>query len=104
MSNLPVTPVDEATFDESVSDSNVPVLVAFLASWSGPCRMIAPVLDEIGKEQANAVRMPAYFDSSQRKQNETCRDRSAQKQFSVRAMFGRLRWRVKLSCSPTATK
>jgi thiol-disulfide isomerase/thioredoxin len=60
MSNLPVTPVDEATFDESVSDSNVPVLVAFLASWSGPCRMIAPVLDEIGKEQANAVRMPAY--------------------------------------------
>jgi thioredoxin 1 len=57
MSNPSVTPVDEATFDESVSDSNVPVLVAFLASWSGPCRTIAPVLDEIGKEQGKAVRL-----------------------------------------------
>jgi thioredoxin 1 len=57
MSATHVTHVDESTFDESVSDSNVPVLVAFLASWSGPCRMIAPVLDEIGKEQGNAVRL-----------------------------------------------
>jgi thioredoxin 1 len=57
MSNPPVTEVDESTFNESVSDSDVPVLVAFIASWSGPCRLIAPVLDEIGKEQGNAVRL-----------------------------------------------
>src|SRR5260370_41149222 len=57
MSTASVTHLDEATFDRSVSDSNVPVLVAFLATWSGPCRMIAPVLDEIAKEQGNAVRI-----------------------------------------------
>jgi thioredoxin 1 len=57
MSNPAVTEVDESTFNESVSDSDVPVLVAFIASWSGPCRLIAPVLDEIAKEQGNAVRL-----------------------------------------------
>ena len=49
--------LDEATFDQTVSDSNVPVLVDFSATWCGPCRMIAPVLDEIAKEQANTVRI-----------------------------------------------
>jgi thioredoxin 1 len=49
--------LDEATFDQTVSDSNVPVLVDFSATWCGPCRMIAPVLDEIAEEQAEAVRI-----------------------------------------------
>ena len=40
-----------------ISDSNVPVVVAFLASWSGSCRTIAPVLDEIGKEKGKAFRL-----------------------------------------------
>src|SRR5260370_9522140 len=57
MSTASVTHLEEGTFDRSVSDSNVPVLVAFLATWSGSCRMIAPVLDEIAKEQGNAVRI-----------------------------------------------
>jgi thioredoxin 1 len=49
--------LDEATFDQTVSDSNVPILVDFWATWCGPCRMIAPMLDEIAKEQADAVRI-----------------------------------------------
>src|SRR5258708_32844333 len=49
--------LDEATFDQTVSDSNVPILVDFWATWCGPSRMIAPVLDEIAEEQADSVRI-----------------------------------------------
>ena len=61
MKNSILTPsvihLDEATFDQTVSDSNVPILVDFWATWSGPCRMIAPVLEEIAEKQADAVRI-----------------------------------------------
>ena len=49
--------LNEATFDQAVSDSDVPILVDFWAPWCGPCRMIAPVLEEIAEEQADAVRI-----------------------------------------------
>jgi thioredoxin 1 len=42
--------VNDGNFDEVVVKSNKPVLVDFWAEWCGPCRMIAPIIEEISKE------------------------------------------------------
>jgi thioredoxin 1 len=47
----------DANFDENVKASDVPVLVDFWAEWCGPCKMIAPVLEEIAQEHAGKVRI-----------------------------------------------
>ena len=42
--------VTDATFEDQVLNSNKPVMVDYWAEWCGPCKMIAPILDEIARE------------------------------------------------------
>lgn len=47
----------DATFDEEIRGADAPVLVDFWAEWCGPCKMIAPILEEIASEHPDRIRI-----------------------------------------------
>ena len=51
------TAVTDASFEQDVLKSDVPVLVDFWAPWCGPCRMVAPIVDEISKEFEGKIKV-----------------------------------------------
>jgi thioredoxin 1 len=52
-----ITHLNDASFQQDVLESTTPVLVDYWAEWCGPCKMIAPILDEIAKEYAGRLKV-----------------------------------------------
>jgi thioredoxin 1 len=57
MDNSLTVTLNDGNFEEEVTRSAKPVLVDFWAEWCGPCKLIAPLLDEIAKEKGDAVKV-----------------------------------------------
>ncbi|WP_428425213.1 thioredoxin TrxA [Methylibium sp.] len=49
--------VSDASFDDDVLKSGTPVLVDYWAEWCGPCKMIAPILDEVAKDYGSKLQI-----------------------------------------------
>ena len=52
-----VIELDDGSFDDTIKESEVPVLVDFWAPWCGPCKMIAPIVEEIAEEYGDKAKI-----------------------------------------------
>ncbi len=77
MASENVLTLTDANFASEVQNSTIPVLVDFWAEWCGPCRMLAPILDQIATEKAGALKVAKVDVDSQP---------AIAAQFNIRAM------------------
>ena len=57
MENSAVITLNESNFDRELTQDDKPMIVDFWAEWCGPCKMIAPLLDEIAREKMGAIKV-----------------------------------------------